>query len=53
LAVSLRFDPKPWWIIKVEGHFNHGTALLYDTTSNPVQNGDGWFMLALKTTVSF
>jgi len=54
-AVSLRFDPKPWWIIKVEGHYNHGTALLDDNTSNPVadQNGGGWFMLALKTTVSF
>jgi hypothetical protein len=54
-AVSLRFDPKPWWIIKVEGHYNHGTALLDDNGSNPVanQNGEGWFMLALKTTVSF
>jgi len=55
LAISLRFDPKPWWVIKVEGHYNHGTALLYDNASNPVanQNGEGWFMLALKSTVSF
>jgi len=52
-AVSLRFDPTPWWIIKAEGHYIHGTALLYDNTSDPVQNGQGWFMLALKTTVSF
>jgi hypothetical protein len=53
LALSLRFDPKPWWVIKVEGHYNRGTALLHDNTSNPNQNGDAWFMLALKTTVSF
>jgi hypothetical protein len=52
-AVSLRFDPKPWWIIKLEGHYIHGTALLYDNGANPVRNDDGWFMLAVKTTFSF
>jgi hypothetical protein len=53
LALSFRFDPKPWWIIKVEGHYNHGTALLYDNAHNPTQGNNGWFMLALKSTVSF
>jgi hypothetical protein len=53
LALSFRFDPKPWWIIKVEGHYIRGTELLYDNANNPVRNDDGWFMLALKTTVSF
>jgi hypothetical protein len=54
-AVSLRIDPKPWWVIKVEGHYLQGTALLNDSFSNPTanENGGGWFMLALKTTVSF
>jgi hypothetical protein len=53
LALAFRFDPEPWWVIKVEGHYLRGTALLDDNGANPVRNGDGWFMLALKTTVSF
>jgi hypothetical protein len=53
VAISLRFDPKPWWIIKAEAHYIRGTALLQDSADNPVRNGDGWFMLALKTTFSF
>ncbi len=54
-ALSLRFDPLPWWIVKVEGHSIHGTALLRDNANNPpaMHNNDGWFMLALKTTISF
>jgi len=53
VALSLRFDPTSWWIIKVEGHCMHGTALLYDNTTNPDRHGKPWYMLALKTTVSF
>jgi hypothetical protein len=53
LALSFRFDPKPWWIIKVEGHYLNGTALVRDDIHNPSESGNGWFMLALKTTVSF
>ncbi|MDR3459039.1 MAG: hypothetical protein P4N60_16455 [Verrucomicrobiae bacterium] len=53
LALSLRFDPKPWWVIKAEVHYIRGTALLDDNLDNPSRNGDGWFMLAMKTTVSF
>ena len=53
LALSLRFDPKPWWIIKAEGHFIRGTALLRDNANNPARDNDGWWMLALKTTFSF
>jgi hypothetical protein len=52
-ALSFRFDPKPWWVIKLEGHFIRGTALLDDNADNPVRNNDGWFMLLVKTTVSF
>ena len=53
VALSLRFDPKPWWIIKAEGHFLRGTSLLRDNVANPTRDGDGWWMLALKTTFSF
>jgi len=53
LALSFRFDPKPWWVFKVEGHYIRGTALLDDNAGNPVRNNDGWFMLAVKTTFSF
>ena len=52
-ALSLRFDPKPWWVLKVEGHYIRGTALLDDDANNPVRNDNGWFMLAVKTTFSF
>jgi hypothetical protein len=53
LALSFRFDPKPWWVLKLEGHYIRGTALLDDNADNPVRNGDGWFMVAVKTTFSF
>jgi hypothetical protein len=53
LALSFRFDPKPWWVFKVEGHYIRGTGLLDDNADNPVRNDAGWFMLALKTTFSF
>lgn len=52
-ALTFRFDPTSWWVFKVEGHYIRGTALLDDNASNPVRNGDGWFMLAVKTTFSF
>lgn len=53
VALSLRFDPKDWWVLKLEGHFIRGTALLQDNEANPNRNNDGWFMLAAKTTFSF
>jgi hypothetical protein len=53
VALSLRFDPKPWWIIKLEGHYLEGTGLVRDDALNPQRNEDGWWMVAIKTTVSF
>ena len=55
LAVSLRFDPKDWWIIKLEGHYLRGTALLQDQANNPNagRTEDGWWLFAAKTTFSF
>lgn len=52
-ALTLRFDPKDWWTFKIEGHYIRGTGLLQDNADNPVQNGNGWWMLDLKTTFSF
>ncbi len=53
LALSFRFDPKDWWILKLEGHYIRGTGLLQDDTHNPNRDDNGWFMLAVKTTFSF
>jgi len=53
--LSLRFDLTDWWIFKVEGHYIHGTGLINDNAANSGMTYDdrGWFMLALKSTVSF
>lgn len=55
LAFSLRFDPKDWWIIKLEGHYIRGTSLLQDQANNPnaLRTDDGWWLFAAKTTFSF
>ena len=50
-TLSLRFDIKDWWLFKVEGHCIQGNALLRDGT--PFDNNKNWFMLAVKTTLSF
>lgn len=53
-ALTARVDLTDWWIFKIEGHWLEGTGLLYDAADNPhVNNNSGWFMLAVKTTVSF
>jgi hypothetical protein len=52
-ALALRFDATDWWMFKVEGHYIRGTAQLLDNAANPKRDGDGWFMIAVKTTFSF
>jgi hypothetical protein len=52
-ALALRFDATDWWIFKVEAHYIRGTAQLLDNDENPSRNGKGWWMLAMKTTISF
>jgi len=52
-ALALRFDATDWWLFKIEAHYIRGTGLLQDNADNPVQSNNGWWMLALKTTVSF
>lgn len=53
LALSLRFDIKDWWIMKLEGHYIRGTGQIFDNARNPERNDDGWWLLAAKTTFSF
>lgn len=52
-AFALRFDATEWWIIKAEVHYIRGTAQLLDNANNPVRHDNGWWMVGLKTTVSF
>jgi hypothetical protein len=52
-ALALRFDATSWWIFKIEGHHINGTGQLFDNVANPARGDNGWWMLALKTTVSF
>jgi hypothetical protein len=52
-ALALRFDATEWWTFKIEGHYIRGTGLLQDNADNLVQRGNGWWMLAVKTTFSF
>ncbi len=59
LAVTLRFDITPHWLIKVEGHYMHGVAGL-DTASNGAalvsdlnRLQEDWGVLLLKTTAYY
>ncbi len=52
-AVAVRFDLTDRWLFKVEGHYLRGTGLLEDNVNNPVRRDNGWWMLDLKTTISF
>jgi hypothetical protein len=54
LAATLRFDVNNFWIVKVEGHFMHGTELInagspQDVLTNPVD----WGVFLVKTTGYF
>jgi hypothetical protein len=55
-ALTVRFDMNRYWLIKVEGHYLHGTASL-DTSLNdnvplPRLKSD-WALFAVKTTAYF
>jgi hypothetical protein len=52
-ALALRFDLTDWWIFKIEGHHINGTGQLFDNVDNPARGDNGWWMLGVKTTVSF
>jgi hypothetical protein len=56
LAATLRFDINSFWLVKLEGHYMHGTAALTPALNNgkPLAALDeDWGLLMIKTTVSF
>jgi hypothetical protein len=54
LAATLRFDINSFWIVKVEGHFMHGTELINDGNEQPVlTNPVNWGVFVVKTTGYF
>ena len=50
---AVRSQRRRWTFKIVEGHYIQGTGLLRDDADNPNRNGNGWFMLVVKTTFSF
>jgi len=52
LAVTVRWDINPSWIVKIEGHYIDGTAMLPPDT-DPDEWERHWFLFAAKTTLSF
>ena len=56
LALSLRLDLTPSWILKLEGHWLNGAEDVYPANDNPARadsDGEDWFLFAAKTTMSF
>jgi hypothetical protein len=56
VALSLRYDLTPYWLLKIEGHWMEGTAALDKTLNNGVDPKDltkEWGMLLVKTTAYF
>jgi hypothetical protein len=49
-ALTLRFDPVPHLVLKVEGHLEEGTWLIAETSGAEKKN---WFIFATKATVTF
>lgn len=52
LALTIRCDINEYWVVKVEGHYLDGVAMLAPS-ENPNGYEQHWFMFAAKTTVSF
>jgi hypothetical protein len=55
-AVTFRFDVNPYWLIKLEGHYMHGTAGLSSTLNDnqPLSAlTPDWALFTIKTTASF
>jgi hypothetical protein len=56
VALTLRYDINPYWLLKIEGHYMHGTAGL-TTTLNDNQSLSSltkdWGVLLVKTTAYF
>jgi len=56
VALTFRFDVNPFWLVKIEGHYLHGTAAL-DPTLNDNQPLSAlrpdWALFTVKTTAFF
>jgi hypothetical protein len=55
-ALTLRFDVNEHWLIKLEGHYMHGTAALNSRLNDGVplsQLEPDWLVLIAKTTAYF
>lgn len=56
LGATVRFDLNPYWIVKVEGHFMHGTAGLDSSLNDNVPLSSltrDWGVFLVKTTAYF
>ena len=55
-ALTLRFDINSHWLVKLEGHYMHGTAGLAAALNRPTplpQLNEDWIVVLLKTTAYF
>jgi hypothetical protein len=56
LAVTVRFDVNPYWLIKLEAHYIHGTAALSSALNDNLpldQLAPDWGLFLAKTTAYF
>lgn len=56
IALTVRFDINPYWLVKGEGHFMHGTAALNSALNDGQRQADlaaNWALFLVKTTASF
>jgi hypothetical protein len=56
LAITLRVDVNPYWIVKLEGHYMHGTAALSPSLNDGRPRGqldEDWALFVAKTTAYF
>jgi hypothetical protein len=56
VALTLRHDINAYWLLKLEGHYMHGTQGLTPELNGgrqPAQLEDDWGVLLLKTTAYF
>lgn len=56
VSLTLRFDISPFWLVKVEGHFMSGTAMLSADANDgtpPAELKRNWGLFLAKTTAYF
>ena len=56
VALTLRWDVHPNWLVKLEGHYLHGTAALSSSQNDGLDRAElepDWALFLLKTTAYF